>query len=211
MNRSIFRKAHAILPERKNIPLPLRVTTTRRRMIKAQGTSVSKWSRSKAPAGARPIRRPREFSLIIAQVLPGGARHPPRWVKCTQIRKHESRFYRRPEVPLKYPHRANERAMGNGRRRRRNESSGGRQLVLSPLSLASQRLPLREILPTIRSARGNLRNAHEISQISFETFSSLSLLLLPVSLYVVVAALTVTGRSFYGGIDSLPASIDAPG
>jgi len=35
-------RTHAILPERKNIPLPLGVTTTRRRMIKAQGTSVSK-------------------------------------------------------------------------------------------------------------------------------------------------------------------------
>lgn len=140
---------------------------------------------------------------------PGGARHPPRWVKCTQIRKHESRFYRRPEVPLKYPHRASdgERATGGEGTSR----LGGWQLVLLPLPLASQRLgvlPLREILRTIRSARGNLRDAHEISPLKYGSRHPPRSLLLPVSLYVVVAALTVTGRSFYRGLTP-PASVNA--
>jgi len=54
------------------------------------------------------IRRPLANSLSLSrrQALEGDARHPTatvRWVKGTQIRKHESRFYRRPEVLLKYP------------------------------------------------------------------------------------------------------------
>lgn len=107
-------RTHAILPERKNIPLPLGLTTTRQRMIKAQGTSVSKWSRSKARSLFGSLASSPSLSRRHSR---GGARHPPRWVKCTQIRKHESRFYRRPEVPLKYPHRANERVMAGAKER----------------------------------------------------------------------------------------------
>jgi len=73
------------------------------------------------------IRRLREFSsLIIAQALTirGCTSSRQRWVKCTRIRKHESRFYQWPEVPLKYPHRA--RASG--------WATEGRQLALSPSS-----------------------------------------------------------------------------
>lgn len=65
----------------------------------------------------RLIRRPLANSLSLSrrQTLEGDARHPSatvRWVKGTQIRKHESRFYRRPEVPLKYPHRASDDGKG---------------------------------------------------------------------------------------------------
>lgn len=48
----------------------------------------------------------RILSHYRRQALEGDARHPTatvRWVKGTQIRKHESRFYQRPEVLLKYP------------------------------------------------------------------------------------------------------------
>lgn len=171
-------RTHAILPERKNIPLPLGVTTTRRRMIKAQGTSVSKWSRSKAPAGARLIRRPREFSLIIAQALPGVHDTHPKWVKCTQIRKHESRFYRRPEVPLKYPHRANERVTRE-RVTEEKERAGRLGATISSLTLIfgiSASPVTRDIANYSKCSRKLRRRAREreISQIWFETSPSLS-------------------------------------
>jgi len=171
-------RTHAILPERKNIPLSLGVTTTRRRMIKAQGTSVSKWSRSKAPAGARLIRRPREFSLIIAQALSGVHDIHQKWVKCTQIRKHESRFYRRPEVPLKYPHRANEWASGGGGKSDEGEGNEGvvwgRQLVLLPFSLASQQLSFpvtRDIANYSKYSRKLTRRTRDLSNMVRDIFS----------------------------------------
>lgn len=180
-------------------------------MIKAQGTSVSKWSRSKAPAGARLIRWLREFSLIIAQVLPGVHDTHCQWVKCTQIRKHESRFYRRPEVPLKYPHSSErasdgEQATGEGGGKGTSRL-GGWQLVLLPLSLASHRVgsPLREILRTIRSARGNLREAHEISPLKYGSRHPPRSLLLPVSYSTSLLLPRLLQEEAFsgGGIDSI--------
>lgn len=98
---------------------------------------------------------------------------------------------------------------------RRNEgtkqvASGGRQLVLLLLSLASRRFPLREILRTIRSARGNLRDLHEISQIWFEHIPH-TLFFPPVSLHVVVAVLRLLQEEAFTERSTTQASLNAPG
>lgn len=129
-------------------------------------------------------------------------------MKCTQIRKHESRFYRRPEVPLKYPHRANERAMAGAKERasRLGATISSLTLILgiSPARLSRYARYCELFKVLVETYETHMRS------LKYGSRHPPHSLLLPVSLYVIVAALTVTRRSFHGG-SAPPASVNAPG
>ena len=123
-------------------------------------------------------------------------------MKCTQIRKHESRFYRRPEVPLKYPP-SSERASDEGgdeEEKERSKSRLGATISSLTLILGISAAPVtRDIANYSKCARKLTRLTRDLSNMvrAHPPHSPLP----PATLHVAVAALTVTRRSFHGGID----------